>query len=87
VLGHIQRGGETSPADRILSLRYAVGAAELIERREFGQMVNIRNGKIGSVSLEEVICEDVEARQVKVKADDYLINVAKHMGISFGVDI
>jgi 6-phosphofructokinase 1 len=86
VFGHIQRGGDSSPADRNLSLRYAVGAVDLIERKEYGRMVCIKNGKIGSVPLNEVITEDVAARQAKVTKDDEMLRVAQSIGISFGTE-
>jgi len=87
VLGHIQRGGDTSPSDRILSLRYAVGAVDLIEKKLYGKMVNLRDGVIGSVDLNDVICENEDDRQVKVEKDDEMVDVAKKLGISFGADI
>jgi len=83
-LGHIQRGGDTSPSDRLLSLRYATGAIDLIEQGKFGQMVSLKNGKMGSVSLEDVICENFDDRQRKVELDDEMVRVARNMGISFG---
>jgi 6-phosphofructokinase 1 len=86
ILGHIQRGGDASPADRILSLRYAYGALKLIRQGKFGHMVNLHEGKLSSVSLEEVICEDESKRQRKVERGNEMIEIAKAMGISFGTD-
>ena len=34
VLGHIQRGGNTSTYDRILSTRYGIAAVELINEED-----------------------------------------------------
>ena len=77
--GHIQRGGEPSPADRVLSVRYGVAAADLIAQEKFGNMVCIKDGKIGYVSLEEVI-----GTSKLIKPDDELMHVARSLGISFG---
>lgn len=79
-LGHIQRGGETSAADRVLSVRYAVKAAELIANNDFGKMVSMKDGKMSSVSLKEVI-----GKNKYVEPDDELVMIAKKLGISFGV--
>ena len=77
--GHIQRGGEPSPADRVLSVRYGVAAADLIAEGKYGNMVNIRDGKIGYVSLEDVI-----GANKLVEPDDELMHVARSLGICFG---
>ncbi len=78
-LGHIQRGGDTSPADRILSIRYAYAAANLIAEKKFGNMVCLKNGRMDSVSLEEVIGTPKIVAPV-----NELVNAASAMGISFG---
>jgi 6-phosphofructokinase 1 len=84
-LGHIQRGGDTSPADRILSARYGVKAAELIKEGKFGNMVCLRHGQMGYVSLEDVIGDakvSVSGAKI-VDPNGELVKVAKLMGISF----
>lgn len=78
-LGHIQRGGETSPADRILSVRYAVHAVDMIKRGDFGKMACMRNGRMAEVPLNDVIDNNKY-----VKPDDELVIAAKAIGISFG---
>ncbi|GIW48755.1 MAG: ATP-dependent 6-phosphofructokinase [Caloramator sp.] len=55
VLGHIQRGGNTSTFDRILSTRYGVAAVELIHQEKFGNMVCLKGDTITYDSLENVI--------------------------------
>ena len=80
-LGHIQRGGEPTAYDRILSLRYAVKAVDLIEQGTFGHMAALWGGKMGSVSLEEVFAGGNKF----VQPDDELIQLAKGLGISFGI--
>ncbi len=78
-LGHIQRGGETSAADRVLSIRYGVAAADLIGQEIYGQMVCLRNAKMEHVSLEDVIGEN---KLVSPKGE--MVRIARSLGISFG---
>ncbi len=78
-LGHIQRGGDTSAADRVLSVRYGVKAAELIAKGQFGQMVCMKNAKMTSVNLEDVI-----GSNKVVNPEGEMVQVAKSLGISFG---
>jgi 6-phosphofructokinase 1 len=88
-LGHIQRGGDTSPADRILSARYGVKAAELIKEGKFGNMVSLQGGLMGYVSLEDVVGgakitgETAKGGDKLVDPNGELVKVAKLMGISF----
>ncbi len=79
VLGHVQRGGDTTPYDRILSTRYGAEAADMIAEGKFGNMVCIRDGHMSSVSLEEVIGSN---KSVDPKGE--LVRIAKNIGISFG---
>jgi 6-phosphofructokinase 1 len=88
VLGHIQRGGDTSPADRILSARYGVKAAEMVYDGAFGNMVCLRNGAMEYIKLEEVVgggtMGETSAGGTKtVDPDGEMVRVAKAMGISF----
>jgi len=85
VLGHIQRGGDTSPADRLLSARYGAKAAEMILGGDFGNMVCLRNGQMEFVSLDDVIGDaKVSTSGAKiVDPNGELVKVAKAMGISF----
>ncbi len=54
VLGHVQRGGTPTAADRILATQYGVKAAELAMARDFGQMAALKGIEITSVPLSEV---------------------------------
>jgi 6-phosphofructokinase 1 len=88
VLGHIQRGGDTSPADRILSARYAVKAAEMIRDGAFGNMVCMRDNTMGYIKLEEVVGggsmgETSVGGTKTVDPNGEMVRVAKAMGISF----
>lgn len=82
-LGHIQRGGDTSPADRLLSVRYGVAAADLINQEKYGNMVCLRNGKMDYVSLEEVIGNEKIGKSKQVDPDCELVRAARSLGISF----
>ncbi len=78
-LGHVQRGGNTSTFDRILSTRYGVAAADLIHEGKFGNMVCLRNDQISCVKLEDVIGVDKN-----VDPNGELVITAKKLGVSFG---
>lgn len=79
VLGHVQRGGNTSTYDRILSTRYGVAAVELIMSGKFGEMVCLKGDTISSDSLENVIGQKTK----NVNIDGELVQVAKKIGITF----
>ncbi len=53
-LGHLQRGGAPSAADRVLGARYGVAAVAALEAGHFGVMVALRAGAIVEVPLAEV---------------------------------
>jgi 6-phosphofructokinase 1 len=91
VLGHIQRGGDISPADRILSFRYGAKAAQLIKEGNFGNMVSVRGGEMTSIKLEDVVGggagitgETSKGGDKSVDPKGELVQAAKQMGISFG---
>ena len=79
VPGHMQRGGEPCPYDRVLSTRLGAEAAYLIKNKEYGNMVAVINNEIVKVPLEEV------AGKLKtVDPESSIIKEAKMIGISFG---
>jgi ATP-dependent phosphofructokinase / diphosphate-dependent phosphofructokinase len=80
VLGYLQRGGTPSPMDRVLATRYGTAAADMIARREYGNMVALRNNEIIPVPL-----ADVNNKLKLVEPDDPLVLQAMNMGTSFGV--
>lgn len=79
VLGHIQRGGNTSTYDRILSTRYGVAAVELMREGKFGHMVCLKGDKISSDTLENVIGQQTK----KVNPEGELVQIAKKIGVTF----
>ena len=54
VLGHVQRGGTPSAADRVLGSRLGVAAADLAVAGTFGRMVALRGTEIVDVPLDVV---------------------------------
>ena len=79
VLGHIQRGGTPSSADRILSTRYGVAAVELAVKEKFGNMVCLKDNEMTYDSLENVI-----GANKAVDPNGELVQMAKAIGICFG---
>jgi 6-phosphofructokinase 1 len=79
VLGHLQRGGQPTPFDRLLSLRLGAAAVRQIEAENFGTMVGLQSGKICTVSLEEAT-----RRMRQVPLDSDILETARDMGISLG---
>lgn len=55
ILGHVQRGGDPGAFDRILASRFGCGAIEAIEREEYGVLVGLKEGKVQTTPLEEVV--------------------------------
>ena len=79
ILGHLQRGGTPSAADRLLATRLGTAAADLIHARQYGFMVAARGESSVPVVLEEV------AGQVKnVPPDHPWVASARGVGTSFG---
>jgi len=79
ILGHIQRGGTPSSADRILSTRYGVAAVELAMAGKFGNMVCLKDNQMTYASLEDVI-----GANKAVDPNGELVQAAKAIGTCFG---
>ena len=94
VLGYVQRGGSPSAFDRILSTKYGTKAMELATEGIFNVLVNYKNGKMGYVSLEDVVGNNKvvgaasgntkESNIRKISMDDDLIHVARSLGMCLG---
>ncbi|RKG71482.1 ATP-dependent 6-phosphofructokinase [Corallococcus sp. CA054B] len=78
VLGHLQRGGSPSAADRVLATRYGCKVLDLVRDGQWGHMVALRNNEVVPVPLSESRKE----RRVDVQGD--LVRFARSMGIGFG---
>jgi 6-phosphofructokinase 1 len=79
VLGHLQRGGTPTPADRILATRFGTHAAELLAAGEYNRMVCLKGADVTSVPIEEVA-----GRLKRVPLDHPLLRAARHVGTNFG---
>ena len=79
ILGHIQRGGTPSAADRILSTRYGVRAVELAVEGKFGVMVALKENKMDCTPLVDVI-----GQNKSVDPNGEIVSIAKATGICFG---
>jgi len=79
ILGHLQRGGTPSAADRMLSTRLGTAAAELIHDGQYGVMVAARGEGTEPVELEAV------AGQAKIVPVDHpWVASARRVGTNFG---
>lgn len=79
ILGHVQRGGAPSAADRLLATRLGTACADLIAKGTYGVMVAARGDGTRPVKLEEV------AGKVKtVPLDHPWIGSARRVATNFG---
>ncbi|HEY0736611.1 MAG TPA: ATP-dependent 6-phosphofructokinase [Herpetosiphonaceae bacterium] len=79
VLGHLQRGGEPTPYDRILATRFGAAAVRELAEGRYGEVVVLRGGIITTIPMAEC------AGRVKtVPVDDEMVRTARGLGISFG---
>ena len=57
ILGHLQRGGSPTAFDRILAMRLAAKAVELILDRRWGEMASFKACDVASITLKEALKE------------------------------
>lgn len=79
VPGHVQRGGEPCPYDRVFASRLGAEAGEMILDKEFGYMVGYKNREMVKVPL-----KDVAGKLKTVDPNSDIIKEARMLGISFG---
>jgi 6-phosphofructokinase 1 len=79
VLGHTQRGGISSPLDRIIASAFGVAAVELVAKGQYDRMVTWQNRQVLSVPIEEAI-----ANYRAVDPNDGLVKTARGLGICLG---
>ncbi|MCL2558767.1 MAG: 6-phosphofructokinase [Treponema sp.] len=80
VLGYVQRGGIPSASDRVFATSLGTAAADLLARGDYGRMVALRSGELGSVDL------SVPAGRVRyVPRDHYMIDTALAVGACMGI--
>lgn len=79
ILGHLQRGGTPSAADRVLATRLGTACAELIHEGTYGVMVAVRGEETESVPLEQVV-----GKRKMVPLGHPWIRSARHVGTCLG---
>ena len=79
ILGHVQRGGTPSPADRLLATRLGTACAHFIHEGVFGVMVAARGDNCEPVPLDQVV-----GRRKNVPLDHSWVISAHDLGISLG---
>ncbi|MDD3119152.1 MAG: ATP-dependent 6-phosphofructokinase [Victivallales bacterium] len=79
ILGHLQRGGFPSAADRLLATRLGVVCAENIFKGNYGKMMSVQGENIVPVAIDSV------AGRVKyVPLDDLLVKAARDTDTCLG---
>ena len=94
VLGYMQRGGTPTAFDRVLSTKYGSKAMELALNGDFNRLAVIKDGRLSSVPLEEVVGNNKvigavsgntpESNIRRVTMDHDLVKTARHIGINLG---
>ncbi|NQV36764.1 MAG: ATP-dependent 6-phosphofructokinase [Candidatus Marinimicrobia bacterium] len=79
ILGHVQRGGAPSPADRLLATQLGSACAKAIQNEEYGVMIAMKNDLPTSVPLKDIV-----GKRKTVPLDHPLIESARMVGTNFG---
>ena len=79
ILGHLQRGGTPSAADRVLATRLGTGCAELLSRDIYGVMVATRGQGVEAIPLEKVA-----GQKSLVSLDHPWVQAARNVGACLG---
>ncbi|MGB3224925.1 MAG: ATP-dependent 6-phosphofructokinase [Desulforhopalus sp.] len=79
ILGHYQRGGTPSAADRVLATRLGSACIDCIERGEYGVMIAVNGESTKTVPLENVV-----GRKKLVPLDHSWISAARNVGTCLG---
>ena len=79
VLGHLQRGGQPTGYDRLLSTRFGAAAVRAVEEGKWGHMVALQSPHIVTIPIKDVL---KEVKRVDPSHD--VVRTARETGISFG---
>lgn len=79
ILGHVQRGGPPTAADRMLATRFGSAALAAVTDRAFGTMVALKGDRI-----ERVRVEDAVAKPKLVDPEGERVRAARRLRTSFG---
>jgi 6-phosphofructokinase 1 len=78
VLGHLQRGGGPTAADRLLATRFGCKVLDLVRDGQWGHMVGLKGSEIVPVSL------SLSKKERHVDPAGDMVRFGKSLGISFG---
>jgi len=79
ILGHLQRGGTPSAADRLLATRLGTSAVKYISQEQFGVMIASQGDRAVPVPLEEIV-----GKRRTVPPDHLWIESARQVGTCLG---
>ncbi len=79
ILGHLQRGGVPSAADRLLATRLGTAAAQYIADGRYGILVAARGDSVEPVPLENVV-----GKRKNIPLDHQWVKSARDLGICLG---
>jgi ATP-dependent phosphofructokinase / diphosphate-dependent phosphofructokinase len=79
ILGHLQRGGTPSAADRVFATWLGTECADVLQKKTYGVMLGLQG-----TSLKLVPLSDVAGRMRQVPLDHPLITSGRRVGTAFG---
>lgn len=79
ILGHVQRGGTPSAADRVLATWLGAYCIQVLAEGRYGVLIAVQGESLVTVPLEEVA-----GRKKLVPLDHHLVTSARRVGTSFG---
>ncbi len=79
ILGHLQRGGTPSAADRLLATRLGTACADYIHKEQYGNMVAVKGEEMILVPLKDVV-----GKIKLVPADHAWVKSAREVGTCMG---
>jgi 6-phosphofructokinase 1 len=79
ILGHLQRGGTPSAADRLLATRLGTACADAIDAGTFGVMIAADGAEARAVPLADVV-----GKRKTVPLDHPWVETARSIGVSLG---
>ncbi len=79
ILGHVQRGGTPSAADRLLATQLGTYCAKMIHQGAYGVMVGVRGNETVAVPLEDVV-----GKRKAVPLDHKWLESARLVGVCLG---
>ncbi len=79
ILGHLQRGGSPSAADRLLATRLGTACARYINEEKYGNMVAVSGDETCLVPLQDVV-----GKLKSVPLNHPLIQSAREVGTCLG---